>query len=437
MRGRRLRATNCTIGPPVRTPPEQGVWRPTPRRWGTGGDFMPAKCDFVHNPAMAHPLGDPRQHAPASARRRVLRGLAGGLVLAGAMPVARAATEPFVTWMQMLHDQWAVPAYELLDRSATDLVAVLDAALKAGGNVTPEQLKACQSLWLQAMLTWRRLEALQMGPTLARRSSKAIDFWPTRPKVIQQAANVTAPAPMSGPAAADAMERWGTAVKGLPALEWLLFAPGDEPAPVTRGPVLCRYTLRIAMSLMEEVGILLAGWRAEADRWRSATPPEVKASEKLILNLLIGSIELLRGKKLEKAARAQALQVPGQRDALENFDSMRTRHTREFLLAHVDGVAQLLLGQTPGLAYTQPGPRWGLDDVLAQQGLPASHGQALRRAVGAVRQSIAALPVDAASWTPARVAAPVKSLVALRAVIDPPIAKAWDVTIEFTDADGD
>jgi predicted lipoprotein len=381
----------------------------------------------------AHPL----QRATL-ARRELLLRLASAVALSSAPGAVRAATDPFVTWMQMLHDQWAVPAYEALDRSATGLVAVLDAAMAAGGNLTPAQLKDCQALWLQAMLTWRRLEALQMGPTLARRSSKAIDFWPTRPKVIQQAATVTATAPMTGTAAADAMERWGTAVKGLPALEWLLFPAGSEPnAPVMRGPVLCRYTLRIAMSLMDEVGLLLAGWRAEADRWRSATPPDVPAAKKLILNLLVGSIELLRGKKLEKAARAQALQVPGQRDALENFDSMRTKRTREFLLAHVDGVAQLLLGQTPGLAYTQGGPRWGLDDVLAEQGLGRPHGPALRRAVVAVRQSIAALPVDAATWTPARIAAPLKALVALRAVIDPPIASAWKVTIEFTDADGD
>lgn len=368
-------------------------------------------------------------------------GLGSAALAAGRCGPLRAAeppADPFVAWMQMLHDQWAVPAYEQLDRSATALVAVLDAALKAGGQVTPAQLKESQDHWLLAMRTWRRLEALQMGPTLARRSSKAIDFWPTRPKVIQQAANVTAGAPMSGQPAIDAMERWGTAVKGLPALEWLLFASGAETtAPLTRGPVLCRYTLRIAMLLREEVGLLLQGWRAEADKWRSATPPDVPAAKKLILNLLVGSIELLRGKKLEKAARAQALQVPGQRDALENFDSMRTGRTREFLLAHVDGVAQLLLGQTQGLAYTDAGPRWGLDDVLAQQGLPASHGAALRRAVAAVRASIAALPPDASTWTPARIAAPVKALVALRAAIDPPIAAAWKVTIEFTDADGD
>jgi predicted lipoprotein len=372
------------------------------------------------------------------ARRAVLLRLASIAALSAAPAGARAATDPFVTWMQMLHDQWAVPAYEALDRSAAALVAVLEAAMAAGGQLTPAQLKEAQAQWLQAMLSWRRLEALQMGPTLARRSSKAIDFWPTRPKVIQQAATVTATAPMTGPAASDAMERWGTAVRGLPALEWLLFPAGTEAqAPVLRSPALCRYTLRIAMALKEEVGLLLAGWRTEADRWRSATPPDVPAAKKLILNLLVGSVELLRGKKLEKAARAQALQVPGQRDALENFDSMRTKHTREFLLAHVDGVAQLLLGQTPGLAYTQGGPRWGLDDVLAEQGLAKPHGPALRRAVTAVRQSIAALPVDAATWTPARIAAPVKALVALRAVIDPPIATAWKVTIEFTDADGD
>ncbi|KQU71133.1 MULTISPECIES: imelysin family protein [unclassified Rhizobacter] len=384
----------------------------------------------------SRPAHRPPRASPA--RRELLWRLASIAAISAAPAGTRAATDPFVTWMQMLHDQWAVPAYETLDRSAAGLVTVLEAAMAAGGKPTPGQLKEGQALWLQAMLSWRRLEALQMGPTLARRSSKAIDFWPTRPKVIQQAATITATAPMSGPAANDAMERWGTAVKGLPALEWLLFPAGAEPdAPVLRSPALCRYTLRIAMSLKEEVGLLLAGWRTEADRWRSATPPDVPAAKKLILNLLVGSVELLRGKKLEKAARAQALQVPGQRDALENFDSMRTKHTREFLLAHVDGVAQLLLGQTPGLAYTQGGPRWGLDDVLAEQGLGKPHGPALRRAVAAVRQSIAALPVDAATWTPARIAPPLKALVALRAVIDPPIATAWKVTIEFTDADGD
>lgn len=154
----------------------------------------------------SRPAHRPPRASPA--RRELLWRLASIAAISAAPAGTRAATDPFVTWMQMLHDQWAVPAYETLDRSAAGLVTVLEAAMAAGGKPTPGQLKEGQALWLQAMLSWRRLEALQMGPTLARRSSKAIDFWPTRPKVIQQAATITATAPMSGPAANDAMERW-------------------------------------------------------------------------------------------------------------------------------------------------------------------------------------------------------------------------------------
>ncbi|MEO8155906.1 MAG: hypothetical protein ABI605_22810, partial [Rhizobacter sp.] len=226
----------------------------------------------------------------------------------------------------------------------------------------------------------------------------------------------------------------------LPALEWMLFATDNQPAPIARSANHCKFAIRLARGVVAETSTLLVEWRAAAELWRSATPPDIQKARHVLLNLMVGNAELLRGRKLDKAAKAQELQSKDKRDqSWDAFDSMRSHNTRRFLVAHEEAVAQLMLGQTPGLDYTKTGPRQGLDDVLIAEN--PKQGKAVAAALlsnlKAVHAALSALPPDAHSWSVARVATAVNALVKLRAVIDPPVAKMWKVSIEFTDADGD
>lgn len=371
-----------------------------------------------------------------------LRGLAAiGLGLAACAALAAPGDEPVQRWMQSLHDDWALPRYERLQAQTQDLAAAVARSCGEPAARGPA-LTAARRAWRDSMHTWRQLEALQLGPTLTRRTSKTIDFWPTRPAVIDKAAQMTAELPVTGAQAEQAMLQWGSAAKGLPALEWLLFPEGGAPAPITRDTGTCRYAQRVALALAGEAAQVHAGWREQAARWHAPQPqPPSQRALSDTLNLFIGSIELLRGKKLAKGADMQARVRAGSSQAgstkgLDAFDSLRSGTTRQMLWAHADALAQLLLGRTPGLAFTRDAPALGLDDLLAQRG-HAAQAAALGPAVRHMRQALRALPADPRQWTPARVRGAAESLAALRRAIDPAVAQALGVTITFTDADGD
>jgi predicted lipoprotein len=387
--------------------------------------------------------------------------LAAGMAALGAVPAVlgqpqHAHVQPVQRWMQSMHDDWALPRYARLNDQAHRLaaaVAQVCAAAAAGSppRGVPAALQGARLAWRDTMHTWRQLEALQLGPTLARRTSKTIDFWPTRPAVIDKAVQMTGTLAVSGPEAEQAMQQWGTAAKGLPALEWLLFAagvpgaaapgtPAAAAAPLVGSDGHCRYAQRISLSLAGETASLLAAWRDEAARWRSPQPPPVHKALSDTVNLFIGSIELLRGKKLAKGAEMQArvrtgTAAQGQRH-LDAFDSMRSGATRELLWVHYEALVQLLLGRTRGLDFTRDAPPLGLDDVLLQAG-HAAQAAALAPAVQRTLRTLRALPADPQRWTPAAVRRAAGSLADLRAVIDPAVAQALNVTITFTDADGD
>lgn len=369
--------------------------------------------------------------------RQALVALAWGLAATAAL--AAPGDEPVQRWMQSLHDDWAVPRHERL-QGRTQALAEAVARLCGEPAAAGPALQAARQAWHDSLLTWRQLEALQLGPTLARRTSKSIDFWPTRPAVIEKAAQMTADLPVTGAQAEQAMMQWGSAAKGLPALEWLLFPDGGAPAPATRDAGTCRYAQRISLALAGEAAQLHTAWREEAARWHAQPPPAQRALSDT-LNLFIGSTELLRGKKLAKAAQMQARVRAGGAQAagtkgLDAFDSLRSGSTRDMLWAHADALAQLLLGRTPGLAYTREAPALGLDDLLVQRG-HAAQARVLGPAVQRMRQALRALPADPRQWTPARVSGAAESLAALRRAIDPALAQALGVTITFTDADGD
>jgi len=385
------------------------------------------------------------QPIPAAAPRRVCRRwtqavAALGLGLAACAALAAPGDEPAPRWMQSLHDDWAVPRYERLQAQTQDLAAAVARTCGEPAARGPA-LEAARRAWHDSLFTWRQLEALQLGPTLTRRTSKTIDFWPTRPAVIDKAVQMTAELPVTGAQAEQAMMQWGSAAKGLPALEWLLFPEGRSAPPLTRDAGTCRYAQRISLALASEAAQLHADWREQAARWHALQPPPEQRALSDTLNLFIGSIELLRGKKLAKGAEMQARVraggVPaGSTKGLDAFDSLRSGTTREMLWAHADALAQLLLGRTPGLAFTRDAPALGLDDLLVQRG-HAAQASVLGPAVQRMRQALRALPADPRQWTPARVRGAAESLAALRRAIDPAVAQALGVTITFTDADGD
>lgn len=355
---------------------------------------------------------------------------------AGALPaeLPRDDLPHLRAWMSSTHS-WAIDHYQMFERDSRRLVSAVD-QLCARPDA-PTALSRARDAWATAMGDWRTLEVLQLGPTLKRRSSKTVDFWPTRPSVIEMAVTATAEEAVSGTAAEDSMQRWGTAAKGLPAIEWFLFPDaGSEPVvPARKSASHCAYAQRVARGILEESSILTSQWKSDARQIRQMTLEQMRKLSHDTLNLMVGSCELLRGKKMQKGVRLVSQGGRGSA-AVDAFDSVRSGRTREFLLRHFEALAQIMLGNHAGVPYARGGPSVSFRDLLDRMGYSAE-ADALSSQVVTVHSALQALPDDPRSWTLQNTQPAADALADLRAVLDPRISGLLGITVTFTDADGD
>lgn len=279
----------------------------------------------------------------------------------------------------------------------------LHQSLAARGCSSPES----RPRFVAALLAWDRLSSIAVGPLLEHRSPRRIDFAPTRPQAIESAIR-------GQPRGEAAMERIGSAAKGLPALEWLLFQRADK------GGEACRYAVEIAADIEREAQALVAGF--EAQLAQPADDERAVAAMSEAVNQWIGGLEQLRMQGIERPlgdARARGLARPRfARDAsgaslderLERWQALRKFAVHEGRLAPPAGAARV-----------------PLEPYLRGKGL----NPLADRLVAAVRG------VDAAIANPARLKQASKALAALSTLAQGQVAAALDIRIGFSDADGD
>ena len=133
---------------------------------------------------------------------------------------------PYPTYVRMQDTHWYAPRVVEYVRRVEALQQALDAHC-GGGLAIP-----ARQAWREALVAWDRLSTVAVGPLVERRSARSIDFQPARPELIEQAIAATAEGKLD-------MALVGSAARGFPALEWLLWAqPPQAPraAPAARGP---------------------------------------------------------------------------------------------------------------------------------------------------------------------------------------------------------
>ena len=150
-------------------------------------------------------------------------------------------------------------------------------------------LSAVRIQWQQTLESWQALASPALGPVVARRSQREIDFWPTRERLLRQA---LAKAPQS----LTDMERVGTPAKGFPALEQLLFnAKGLQLAPAT-----CHYAGLVAQGIEAEALALSKDLAPLVQKDWSDSPEEAASSFAEWINQWLGGLERLRWAHIEK-----------------------------------------------------------------------------------------------------------------------------------------
>jgi hypothetical protein len=343
--------------------------------------------------------------------RRPLLGLLASLALPAQAQSnwARVAVPSYtaVHLLQGLHAHWMAPQADAFAGAAQALVPALQ---QYGAAPTDASLDAARAQWLLTTRAWERLSALALGPLLERRSMRRIDFTPTRPALIERAV-------VTAPKGALALERIGTPAKGLPALEWLLWTKA-----MTRAA--CAYAVELGIEIEQEAAALQAQFRALAERgpdeWTEAL---AIAGMGEFVNQWVGGIERLRWAQMEKPLRS------GRKAELPRATSGSTA---------ASWAAQWLSLRAMALFQGRAAPAPGAGLVTIESYL---RGRGANAVADRLVKAVAQVDRDLQGLSPAAPVAHVlqaaKALAALKGLAETTLAPALEVSIGFSDADGD
>jgi len=214
-------------------------------------------------------------------------------------PVPYYSTAHF---LQGLYSHWGLRRSAQFVNNSRILSNALAALCQSQPKQSAVALQKARAAWRGIAGTWKfALSGIAFGPLIERRSLRQIETFPARPALIQR--NIKAE-----PQGAKAFERVGTPAKGLPALEWLLWSDLVQPATPA-----CSYAHEVALDIEREAHALQTAFQqAAATDWAAEeTQDKAHAAMTEFINQWIGGIERLRWADMEKPLRAaQGLRVP-------------------------------------------------------------------------------------------------------------------------------
>ncbi|MBT9511717.1 MAG: imelysin family protein [Acidovorax sp.] len=324
--------------------------------------------------------------------------------------------------LQGIYGHWALPQAQDFDRSARALVPAVAALCQAPATDGKAALESARTAWQATARAWEQLAAVSVGPIIARRSQRAIDFTPTRPALIEKAI-------AAQPQGAKAFERIGTPAKGLPALEWLLWARPAQP-----GSPACNYAHEVAQDVARESAALTKAF-AEAAATDWGAEDEQEGSTQAIsefVNQWVGGIERLRWAQMDKPLRAAG---PGSGARTPDYPRTASGTTLAAWAVTWGGLRSLTA--LPASADT---PAAGealvpLEMYLRGKGLNPLADK-LRQATDKVDASMAQVQKNGLQ-SKAAIQQAARDLAALKFLAESEVAPALQVSIGFSDADGD
>ena len=324
--------------------------------------------------------------------------------------------------LQSLYGHWGQPRARELATAAQALPSAVRALCEAPAGQSTAALANARSAWQRGMLAWETLGAVAVGPVIARRTQRQMDFAPTRPALIERAIKTQ-------PQGAKAFERIGTPAKGLPALEWLLWTQPAAPASPA-----CSYAVEVALDIEREAVALASAFDAAASTDWAAEDEQERSTAAMgeFINQWVGGIERLRWAHMEKPLRAaQGTRTPDYPRAASGQAATAWKAEWDALRA-LAVLPDSAATPTPGEALVP------LETYLRGRGLNPLADQLL----GTTQRVDTALQAIARSGAAGkaggeRVLQASKELAALKRLAEAEIAPALQVSIGFSDADGD
>jgi len=344
----------------------------------------------------------------------VLLALVTGVIAAEAAHAQRRTVAvPFYSaenFAHALHHDFTSPRAQAFDTSARALESRVAAWCTTSATPTDPALRdAARASWQDAMVAWTQLSAVMVGPVIARKSARAIDFAPVRVTLIERAI-------ATAPKGAAAMELVGGPAKGFGTLEWLLWTKPASPATPA-----CDYAVEVARDIAREADALAKAFGELAARdWdEDAAIPVLEEA----FNQWLGAIERLRWAHMDKPLRAAGRGVP-------DYPRLASKTTAAQWRAHWNAVEALGWNADRAPAIDDGLIPWAA--YLRGRGLNPAADALGKATVAAGTRVNAADPSRAATVTAAAA-----SLAALKRAGESTVAPALKISVGFSDADGD
>ena len=339
--------------------------------------------------------------------------------LVGIAPARAQSAVPYYSaghFVIGLYRDFDLPRATAFAKAASDLDASLAALCRADAAAAAGALDAARGRWREALVRWESLSAVTVGSLVARRTLRALDFQPMRPRSIERAI-------ASAPKTDEQMVLIGAPAKGFPALEWLLWTK-----PVDPGTPGCDYAARLAGEIGGEARALAADFEALSGRdWTGEDEDEAAvAAMTEAISQWVGGIERLRWQRIERPLREAT-----SRGRTPTFLRAASGSDGAGWLADWDSIKALAIEQgdepvAPGAGLVP------IETFLRGRGALEVADRLHEAAAAADRQMAAIDPAGPDSLTAATGA-----LDKLRRIVEADAAPALQVRIGFSDADGD
>lgn len=309
---------------------------------------------------------------------------------------------------------------------AAKLAALSSASRVLEDAPDDEDLARVQVAWRAARQPWKETEVFKFGPVVDQplRYGSRIDFWPARPEAVD---SVLAETDVID------LDTLGAAAKGLPAVEYLLFAPGalDQFRENARR---YDYLKLLLEDLIVQAQALAAAWDPEGGDYRSelveagrgsSTYETLSLALSEVVNRMGFTIENIRADKLGAGIAPDGTPQP------ERLESRFSGRSIADIRDNLRGIETLFFGDPAARVLA-------LDDYLVHRGFHLAGRMRTELESSHAALERVDLPLSAAiEDEQPLVREAIDRLGSLQRLIQVDVIGALSLNVRFNDNDGD
>ena len=176
------------------------------------------------------------------------------LLLAGSLHAAPSESQ-WQSYNRAAVKQHILPRYNRLQASSSELLSVTE---QLCNTPTEDQLSTAQSSFRETMAAWQSVQHIQFGPIETLMRNYSMQFWPDKKNLIGKQLNKLLHEQNPESLTRDYLYRASIGVKGLPAMERLLFQSTVEE--FADNSFKCQLTEAISGYIAENSKATLAEW---------------------------------------------------------------------------------------------------------------------------------------------------------------------------------